>query len=252
MLELAAAELWTVFHEAGETDFVEVAARARQALGSDAAPTDLALALDYRIRHLLVDEFQDTSPTQVDLLRRLTAGWSPDDGRTCSWSATRCSRSTASARPTSGCSCASASAASATCRSSSCGCIATTALPGRGRLGECGFPGVFPARRQPGRRHPLRRIGGTRPAREDSGVDVHPRGGARRAAMRAGDEAGASSTSSASPRRGAGRRIAVLVRARNHLDALVAEIRRSGPELRFQAVEIERLAGRQLCRICWR
>jgi ATP-dependent helicase/nuclease subunit A len=37
----------------------------------------------------------------------------------------------------------------------------------------------------------------------------------------------------------------VLVRARSHLDALVAEIRRSAPELRFQAVEIEGLDGRQ-------
>ena len=46
------------------------------------APTDLLLALDYRIRHLLVDEFQDTSFTQFELLRRLTAGWSEGDGRT--------------------------------------------------------------------------------------------------------------------------------------------------------------------------
>ena len=40
-------------------------------------------------------------------------------------------------------------------------------------------------------------------------------------------------------------RIAVLVRARSHLDALVAEIRRSAPDLRFQAVDIEGLDGRQ-------
>jgi ATP-dependent helicase/nuclease subunit A len=37
----------------------------------------------------------------------------------------------------------------------------------------------------------------------------------------------------------------VLVRARSHLDALVAEIRRSAPDLRFQAVDIEGLDGRQ-------
>ncbi|HQW21350.1 MAG TPA: 3'-5' exonuclease, partial [Rhodocyclaceae bacterium] len=41
------------------------------------------------------------------------------------------------------------------------------------------------------------------------------------------------------------RRIAVLVRARKHLDALVAQIRRRQPELSFLAVEIERLAARQ-------
>ena len=45
-------------------------------------PSDLLLRLDYRIRHLLVDEFQDTSYAQQDLIRRLTAGWTPDDGRT--------------------------------------------------------------------------------------------------------------------------------------------------------------------------
>ncbi len=32
--------------------------------------------------HVLVDEFQDTSESQVQLLRRLTAGWEPGDGRT--------------------------------------------------------------------------------------------------------------------------------------------------------------------------
>ncbi|HCL71818.1 MAG TPA: DNA helicase II, partial [Gammaproteobacteria bacterium] len=30
---------------------------------------------------ILVDEFQDTSQLQLDLLRKLTAGWEPDDGR---------------------------------------------------------------------------------------------------------------------------------------------------------------------------
>ena len=39
------------------------------ALGDDEAPTDLAQALDYRIRHLLVDEFQDTSPVSYTHLR---------------------------------------------------------------------------------------------------------------------------------------------------------------------------------------
>ncbi|CAN0022686.1 unnamed protein product [Chrysoparadoxa australica] len=41
-------------------------------------------------------------------------------------------------------------------------------------------------------------------------------------------------------------KIAVLVRARNHLKALVTEIRRNHPTLSFQAVEIEELANRQI------
>ena len=40
------------------------------------------MRLDYRIRHILVDEFQDTSSLQIGLLERLTAGWEAGDGRT--------------------------------------------------------------------------------------------------------------------------------------------------------------------------
>ena len=59
-----------------------MAQAALRALGEDDAPTDLALALDYRVQHLLVDEFQDTSITQYELIEKLTAGWQPGDGRT--------------------------------------------------------------------------------------------------------------------------------------------------------------------------
>lgn len=82
LLPRATAELWGVFAANGECDFAEIAQAASRALGSADAPTDLALALDYRIRHLLVDEFQDTSFTQYELLEKLTAGWQPGDGRT--------------------------------------------------------------------------------------------------------------------------------------------------------------------------
>ncbi len=78
----AAAELRLVFAETGEVDFIEVAQAALRALGDDEEPTDLALRLDYQVRHLLVDEFQDTSLSQFQLLRRVTAGWEPGDGRT--------------------------------------------------------------------------------------------------------------------------------------------------------------------------
>ncbi len=81
VLRLAAARLWLQFMAAGEVDFAEIQSRALLALGTEEAPTDLALSLDYRIRHLLVDEFQDTSGTQWELLRRLTGGWQAGDGR---------------------------------------------------------------------------------------------------------------------------------------------------------------------------
>lgn len=82
VLRVAAAMLRVVFAERGGTDFIEMVNAARTALGEEDAPTDLALALDYHIRHLLVDEFQDTSHTHFSLLGQLTSGWTPGDGKT--------------------------------------------------------------------------------------------------------------------------------------------------------------------------
>ena len=81
VLVLAAAQLTEVFREAGGVDFPAVSLAALRALGSASAPSDLSLRLDYRLQHILVDEFQDTSGAQLDLLRLLTAGWQRGDGR---------------------------------------------------------------------------------------------------------------------------------------------------------------------------
>ncbi len=78
----AAAELQAVFAELRQVDHAAVAAAARSALGAEDSPSELALALEYRLRHLLVDEYQDTAPAQEALLRRLVAGWQPGDGHT--------------------------------------------------------------------------------------------------------------------------------------------------------------------------
>ncbi|MGH1485865.1 MAG: UvrD-helicase domain-containing protein [Cellvibrionaceae bacterium] len=76
------AQLNLVFQQIGKTDFIEITLAALNALGHSDQPTDLALAMDYRIQHILVDEFQDTSSPQLNLLKKLTAGWQADDGRT--------------------------------------------------------------------------------------------------------------------------------------------------------------------------
>ena len=81
LLRLAASELELVFDETGRVDHPYVAAAARRALTEEGEPTDLTLRLGQRLRHILVDEFQDTSSGQVELLRTLTAGWEADDGR---------------------------------------------------------------------------------------------------------------------------------------------------------------------------
>ncbi len=82
VLPVAAAQLELVFRRHGKVDYTAVSRAALDALGEELAPTDLALSLDYRIQHILVDEFQDTSASQYELITRLIAGWSENDGRT--------------------------------------------------------------------------------------------------------------------------------------------------------------------------
>ncbi|HET8705351.1 MAG TPA: 3'-5' exonuclease, partial [Pseudomonadales bacterium] len=81
-LKLALANLNLVFREENQVDFSEITIQALNALGEETAPTDLMLAFDYRIKHILIDEFQDTSKAQTELLRKLTSGWESGDGRT--------------------------------------------------------------------------------------------------------------------------------------------------------------------------
>ena len=245
LLRLAAGQLWLAFQEAGEVDFIEIAARAGLALGEDEAPTDLAQALDYRIRHLLVDEFQDTSPGQVALIARLMRGWTPDDGRTLfvvgdpMQSIYRF-------------------------RKADVGLFLNVRERGIGDLRlehlrlyrnnrshpaivdwvNSAFPGIFPATDDPAAGAVrYAESAATKAALADSGVMLHP-------VIERGDGAAAEARVTLDLIRDARARdphgrIAVLVRARRHLDGLVEAIRREAPELRFQAVEIEGLAERQ-------
>ncbi|MDH5322891.1 MAG: UvrD-helicase domain-containing protein [Gammaproteobacteria bacterium] len=82
LLPLAVTELKRLFAERGVTDYIEVSLSAAAALGSADDPGDVALLLDYQLRHLLVDEMQDTSSAQYRMLEALTGGWEPGDGRT--------------------------------------------------------------------------------------------------------------------------------------------------------------------------
>ncbi|HYM41896.1 MAG TPA: UvrD-helicase domain-containing protein [Steroidobacteraceae bacterium] len=82
ILSRAAAELHGVFAESGKVDYTFVTGAARAALSEGGEPTELALRAGLRLRHILVDEFQDTSLAQFQLLEVLTAGWEEGDGRT--------------------------------------------------------------------------------------------------------------------------------------------------------------------------
>lgn len=250
LLQLAAAHLLIVFQEQGEADFVEVAGRALQALEDETGATDLALKLDYRIQHLLVDEFQDTSPAQVKLLEKLTAGWSPGDGRTLF--------------------CVGDPMQSIyRFRKADVGLFLQVSAFGIGGLPleklhltrnnrSCpvvvdwvnrAFERVFPPQDDETRGAiAYRPFAATLASEEGEGVQVHP---LLLHADSLGEDRGAEEAGllAALIRRERDLHpqasIAVLVRARSHLEALVAEIRSRHPVLRFQAVEIEALAGRQ-------
>ena len=76
------SRLTLIFSRHSQTDHTQVSIAALSALGPDDRPTDLAMRMDYQLKHILVDEFQDTSTMQISLLEKLTLGWQPGDGRT--------------------------------------------------------------------------------------------------------------------------------------------------------------------------
>ena len=250
LLRLAVGQLVLVFKRRGKVDFIEVARRALEALDDGSGPTELALRLDYRLNHLLVDEFQDTSPTQVRLLELLTAGWMPDDGRTVF--------------------CVGDPMQSIyRFRKADVGLFLQAGVYGIGSLRleplrlsrnnrscpavvewvNAAFGAIFPVADQVSRGAiRYRSFVATRDALPASGVSVHP------LVLPAGIDAVerdrieahrmlaiVDAVQAEDPKR----TVAVLVRARNHLAPLIAEIRAHRPTLRFQAVEVEALGGRQ-------
>ncbi len=80
-------KLKNVFASRQITDFTEVSLSAISSLiqtdeDGNEFPTDLLYYLDCKINHFLVDEYQDTSYKQEELLRKLTSEWSDGDGKT--------------------------------------------------------------------------------------------------------------------------------------------------------------------------
>ncbi len=82
LLPVLVSYLHILLSENNEVDFTTISQQALAALGDADNPTDLALYLDNAIHHLLIDEFQDTSITQFELLTRLVQGWQENDGKT--------------------------------------------------------------------------------------------------------------------------------------------------------------------------
>lgn len=84
LLPRLTAELNGIFQTHKECDYSAITLAAMEALSQaepDSIVSDITLRLDYRLKHVLVDEFQDTSAAQIGLLESLLSGWQPDDGR---------------------------------------------------------------------------------------------------------------------------------------------------------------------------
>ena len=81
LLPTATAELKRIFVQKNTSDYTELSDCAHQALGDNDNPTDLALMMDYRLKHIMVDEIQDTSSRQYELIEKLIQGWEENDGR---------------------------------------------------------------------------------------------------------------------------------------------------------------------------
>lgn len=253
LLTLAAAQLWVCFQATHAVDFVEIAQRALQALVEGGEATELAMRLDYKIQHILVDEFQDTSPMQIDLLKALTRGWQAGDGRTLF----------AVGDPMQ---------SIYRFRKANVGLFLTATVQGIGDIPltplklwrnnrsspavvewiNHTFAAMFPAQDAPSQGAiRYRPFVATRSDMADAGVTIHPlmatESEAEDSARLRQHEAEhiiriIQQTRASHPHA----RIAVLVRARRHLHALVSEMRRNHRALSFQAVEIEELANRQI------
>ena len=261
LLQLATAHLWGVFQASNEVDFIEIAQCARLALGgaeSTQGVTDLALKLDYQIKHLLIDEFQDTSPTQKHLIEQLIQGWESDeessDGRTLfcvgdpMQSIYRFRKADVSLF--------------LQANTQGIGQLALTPLrlsrnnrshPAVINWINQAFSHVFPVQdNMADGAISYRAFTATKPEIADEGVKIHP------LIYQADSENEVENVSAKiiearyvaeliqqEKQKDQHQKIAVLVRSRGHLRELVSEMRRHYPTLSFQAVEIEELNNRQ-------
>ena len=249
LLNLAVAKLWLVFQRNNEVDFVEIASRATLALTDHfGEPTDLALKLDYQIQHLLVDEFQDTSPSQIALIEQLTQGWQADDGRTLfcvgdpMQSIYRFRKANVSLF--------------LQAAERGIGDIHLTRLPlyrnNRSHPAVVNwindtFKGIFPSNDSMAQGAiSYREFIATKPDVSDAGIHIHPIVSPAQESGELAKQREAEAIIRIIQATDKAKKIAILVRSKKHLRALVSKLRRDYKNIAFQAVEIEALEDRQV------
>ncbi|MDR1012299.1 MAG: UvrD-helicase domain-containing protein [Coxiellaceae bacterium] len=82
LLPLLTAHLKIIFDEEMIADHTEILLSALRALETTESSDQLMLNLDHKLKHLLIDEFQDTSLSHYRLLEKIIANWYPNDGHT--------------------------------------------------------------------------------------------------------------------------------------------------------------------------
>ena len=253
LLNLAVAQLWLTFQRAGEVDFVEISQRATKALSDHfGEPTDLALKLDYQIQHLLVDEFQDTSPSQIELMKQLTLGWQQGDGRTlfCVGDPMQSIYRFRKANV----------AQFIHTASHGIGDIKLERLQLYRNNRSCPpvvdwinttFAPIFPVfdDEAQGAIHYRAFIAESNKHQPSGGVEIHPIIKLKDETVDTAQEREAAEIIKIIQREYAespAKKIVILVRAKKHLAVLVTKLRREHKDILFQAVEIEALQGRQI------
>ena len=71
-----------LFRQRNTVDFIEIIEIANEALGRNESVSELLLSLDYKISHILIDEFQDTSRSHFNFLKKIVDGWTPEAQKT--------------------------------------------------------------------------------------------------------------------------------------------------------------------------
>ncbi|MFM9834993.1 MAG: UvrD-helicase domain-containing protein [Methylophilaceae bacterium] len=249
LLNLAVAKLWLVFQRNNEVDFTEIASRATLALTDHfGEPTDLALKLDYQIKHLLVDEFQDTSPSQIALIQQLTAGWQTGDVRTLfcvgdpMQSIYRFRKANVSLF--------------LEAAEHGIGDIKLTRLPlyrnNRSHPTVVNwinstFQTIFPNQDSMAQGAiSYRNFHATKPEVKDAGIHIHPIVSPANESSELAKQREAEAIIDIIQATDKSKKIAILVRSKKHLSSLVSKLRRDFKEIAFQAVEIEALEDRQV------